>query len=229
MQQTFKTPKGTELPMLDLRGKPYLQVAHRLVWFREEHPDWSIQTEMVEKANYEGSPIRYAIFRASIIMTKVPRQGSIGYPDIVLATATGQESSNDFPDYIEKAETKAIGRALAMCGYGTQFAPELDEGERLADAPVAPARNPMPKATKTKQLEALGAATVEQKKRIAELAVQKLAANPNDGKSIIDSLNAEFHLNLTSSDDLTHNKAKVLIAAMEAKPDFQLPYDHPQS
>ena len=36
----------------------------------------------------------------------------------------------------EKAETKAVGRALAMLGYGTQFAPELDEGERIVDSPV---------------------------------------------------------------------------------------------
>jgi hypothetical protein len=36
-----------------------------------------------------------------------------------------------------KAETKAVGRALAMLGYGTQFAPEMDEGERIVDSPVA--------------------------------------------------------------------------------------------
>ena len=41
-----------------------------------------------------------------------------------------------FPDYIEKAETGAIGRALAMCGYGTLQAPEFDEQDRLADAPI---------------------------------------------------------------------------------------------
>ncbi len=30
----------------------------------------------------------------------------------------------------------AIGRALAALGYGTQFAPELDEQHRIVDAPV---------------------------------------------------------------------------------------------
>ena len=40
------------------------------------------------------------------------------------------------PDYIEKAETGAIGRALAMCGYGTLQAPGFDEQDRLADTPV---------------------------------------------------------------------------------------------
>jgi hypothetical protein len=55
----------------------------------------------------------------------------------IIATARKRETENGFPDYIEKAETGAVGRALAMCGYGTLQAPEFDEGERLADAPFA--------------------------------------------------------------------------------------------
>ena len=35
----------------------------------------------------------------------------------------------------------AIGRALAMCGYGTLQAPEFDEQDRLADTPVEKAKN----------------------------------------------------------------------------------------
>ena len=54
----------------------------------------------------------------------------------IIATARKKETEIGFPDYIEKAETGAIGRALAMCGYGTLQAPEFDEQERLADSPV---------------------------------------------------------------------------------------------
>jgi len=37
----------------------------------------------------------------------------------------------------EGAETAAIGRALGVAGYGTQFmGDEMDEGEHLADSPV---------------------------------------------------------------------------------------------
>ena len=53
-----------------------------------------------------------------------------------IATARKKETEIGFPDYIEKAETGAIGRALAMCGYGTLQAPEFDEGERIADSPI---------------------------------------------------------------------------------------------
>jgi len=53
------------------------------------------------------------------------------------ATAYKSEKAASFPDYIEKCETGAIGRALAMVGYGTQFTgDELNEGDRLADSPV---------------------------------------------------------------------------------------------
>lgn len=125
--RTFKTPKGTELPMLDLKGKPYLQVAHRVAWFREEHPDWTIETEQLTIDDTR------AIFTARI------KDG-----ERLIAMATGHETKGDFADFIEKAETKAIGRALALCGYGTQFAPELDEGQRLADTPIEPAKRPKP-------------------------------------------------------------------------------------
>ena len=52
------------------------------------------------------------------------------------ATAKKRETEMGFPDYIEKAETGAIGRALAMCGYGTLQAPEFDKQDRPADASV---------------------------------------------------------------------------------------------
>lgn len=115
-----KTPKGTELPLMNIKGKPYLQVAHRLVWFREDHPDWTIKTDI---ERIEGNA---AIGFAEIIDAK----------GTVIATAHKYEDSKGFPDFIEKAETGAIGRALALCGYGTQFAPEFDEESRLVDSPV---------------------------------------------------------------------------------------------
>jgi hypothetical protein len=118
--RTFKTKKGTELPISDIKGKDYLLVAHRIVWFREEHPEWSILTESVVFNE------KQAVFKATIVNEK----GNI------VATAHKQEDPRGFGDYMEKAETGAVGRALALVGYGTQFAPDLDEGDRLADSPI---------------------------------------------------------------------------------------------
>lgn len=127
-RRNFKTEKGTELPLLNLKGKEYLQVAHRLQWFREVNPNGSIETELV-RLDVEN---KTALVRAKIQI--LDRDLRIMVP---VATAYGSEAAKDFPDFLEKAETKAVGRALAMCGFGTQFASDdLDEGTRIVDSPV---------------------------------------------------------------------------------------------
>jgi len=98
----------------------YLPVAARIAWFRREHPLWSILTEVEQLAD------KAVVMKATI-------KDMLG---TVIATARKKETEMGFPDYIEKAETGAIGRALAMCGYGTLQAPEFDEQDRLADSPV---------------------------------------------------------------------------------------------
>jgi hypothetical protein len=119
-----------------LRGKggesEYLEVKWRLVWLRAEHPDAQIATQLHAGGVEEG----HAVFRANVT---IPAGGS--------ASGWGSETARDFGDFLEKAETKALGRALAALGYGTQFAPELDEGDRIADSPVD--RKPTPRAGTT--------------------------------------------------------------------------------
>lgn len=144
--------------MMQLKGKDYLQVAWRLVWFREDHPDWSIDTVPLEMDE------QHAIFKATICDENGVQKSS----------GHGSECSKDFTDFLEKAETKAVGRALAMLGYGTQFAAdELDEGERIADSPVdrtpkpaqpAPKAQPKPANTGSAQL-----ATEEQKQMLRDV------------------------------------------------------------
>lgn len=110
--------------LLSLKGKNYLAVQWRLVWFWDRNKTGQIITEMVEHSE------SHAVFKASI----VDEQHNT-------ATGWGSETKSDFADYMEKAETKAIGRALAVLGYGTQFAQELDEGGSVADSPVEPKGN----------------------------------------------------------------------------------------
>ena len=103
----------------------YLQVMWRIVWFRDRHPDGAITSELIDHDKAE----RWAMFRATV---SIPGGGS--------ATDYGSESARDFPDYIEKASTKAIGRALAALGFGTQFSAWEFGGEaaadRIVDSPV---------------------------------------------------------------------------------------------
>lgn len=105
-------------------NREYLPVSARLVWFRSEHPDWGIVTTVVEiNLTPENGRRPYAIFQAQIFNA----EGRL------MATATKMEDERGFPDFIEKAETGSVGRALAMCGYGTQFAPELEESGNRGD------------------------------------------------------------------------------------------------
>jgi hypothetical protein len=128
--------------MMNLKGKQYLPVAARLVWFRQEHPDWDVRTEIVRLEE------DWAVVKATI---GPAASGESYYGTEVRATGHKMEHRAHFPDFMEKAETGAIGRALAVLGYGTQFAPEFDEGQqRIVDTPQEPRRKqdptPMPQA-----------------------------------------------------------------------------------
>lgn len=122
--------------------KDYLPVKWRVVWLRSEHPDATIVTEALQVSE------EFAVFRAEVTLANGAR-----------ATGHGSESTRDFRDHIEKAETKAVGRALANLGFGTEHAAEMDEGDgadgekRIADAPMkarpAPPARPEPPARPT--------------------------------------------------------------------------------
>jgi len=126
MQNTcVQTPKGTSLPLLNLKNGQYLEVKYRVVWFREVCPDWSILTSIVEKTK------DHCVFRAEIL----DPSGRI------IAVSHKCENMKDFYDFMEKAETGAIGRALALIGFGTQFTNDLDEGNRIVDSPASKSSN----------------------------------------------------------------------------------------
>src|SRR5260370_4198186 len=147
-EQRFRhfNPNGHVIETKSKKGlAEYLPVQWRIVWFRYECAEGSIETEPVqidldreteeegfawneEKRRSEKVIKRangFAMFRAVVKNGK----GGIG-------TGTKSEKAASLHDYIEKAETGAIGRALAALGYGTQFAPELNEEHRIVDAPV---------------------------------------------------------------------------------------------
>ncbi len=102
-------------------GEDYLDVKHRLLWLRTEHPDAQIVTEHIQ---IDGQS---AIFKATVT---IPGGGT--------ASGHGSETAGDFPDYIEKAETKALGRALNALGYGAQFADSEERREPQQRVTAAP-------------------------------------------------------------------------------------------
>ena len=110
-------------------GRDYLEVKWRLLWLRTEYPTARLTTELVK---FDDG---FALFRAEATL-----------PTGASATGWGSETIHDFADYIEAAETKAIGRALAGLGFGTQFCRDFDfaaaaraeaSQPQIVDAPVA--------------------------------------------------------------------------------------------
>src|SRR5258708_17553981 len=112
----------------------YLPVAWRLYWFRTENPKGRIDSHALTLDLERG---------AAIFETYVERE------DGGSARMHGSETAGDWKDYIEKAQTKSLGRALAAVGYGSQFTDdEVTEGERIVDSPVDPTPEPANGTTK---------------------------------------------------------------------------------
>lgn len=95
-----------------VKGRDYLEVKWRVAWMRSEHPDAIIETDLA--SHQDGR----AIMRARVTL-----------PNGASATGWGSETVSTSETYIEKAETKAIGRALTALGFGTPLNTEIEASE----------------------------------------------------------------------------------------------------
>jgi hypothetical protein len=116
----------------EFKGRAYMDVAHRLLWLNADVERYDISTE------YLALDEQRVIARATV--TLYAEDGSVRRR----AIGHGSSSKATVPSFVrvlEKAETAAVGRALGMLGYGTQYAQEFDDADddHLADSP-APGR-----------------------------------------------------------------------------------------
>jgi hypothetical protein len=128
--------------LMQLKGRSYLNVQNRLLWFiRDQRAlivaglaqvPYVVNSELVEM-DREAGWAHFKTYVRDVLGNEV--------------TMYGSEAAKDFPDFAEKASTKSLGRALLALGYGTAFAPEMDEGERVVDSPVERRPRPQPMAT----------------------------------------------------------------------------------
>ncbi len=112
--------------MTKLQGRDYLPVMARVAWYRETFPNGQINTDFI------------VVGELVIAKTSVSdNEGNF----LASGSATVRDASDKERAWagriVEKAETAAIGRALANAGFGTLAAGD-DEGEYLADTPQAP-------------------------------------------------------------------------------------------
>ena len=182
-------------------GKLYAPVYVRIALFREDHPvsdGWGINAEVV--STDENSCLARAVI--------IDPQGR------VVSTGHKREHKAHFPDYEEKSLTGAVGRALLMAGYGTQYAlDELDEGERIVDAPIPGTMrmNATPTVTKTDpQVEYKIAATnfMNECKRILGPDIL-----PADAKSV--------YARMFGTETMTTEKLKAALVRMSEYADLE--------
>lgn len=109
----------------------YLEARWAVAWFRHEWPHAEVHTEPLQVQLGQGG---HAFFRATV--TLIDADGVVRGR----ATGHGQELASDFAgDFVEKAETKALRRALNLLGFSKELAdPDLaTEAEYVAPAEKA--------------------------------------------------------------------------------------------
>jgi hypothetical protein len=129
----------------------YLPVQWRVAWFRSVCPEGTIETEEMEVDLDREFEVEAMVWNAEKRRSEKIIKRAKGYARFKAtvtdgkggrATGTKSECAANFADFCEKAESGAIGRALAALGYGTQFTDELNEIPRIVDSPVE--RQPSP-------------------------------------------------------------------------------------
>ena len=196
LEKKYKT-KDNGVERWNTRQVDYLPVQWRLVWFREECKEGTIETELVH-VDYE---VRRAVFKATVSDGK--GAFATGYK---IAVATPQ-----FSDFLEKAETGAVGRALAGLGYGAQFAPEFDEEDGQIIEETSSTPPPMPIASASPVVVSAPSAKALENRcerlfgagKWATLKVRHLGANSND-----DSLTPEQCMQLKVAMDTAEQRAR---------------------
>lgn len=143
-------------------GQPYLPVAARIQWLASTHQQYRIETTMerMERIEADGRlPDYLVVMRSRVELLDGDRAGSV-------AIGHGHCFAREFADAWEKSETRSIGRALALLGFGHQgLEIEFEEGRkgdgsvRLADAP-GPVRTKAPDELPTKVREAFAEAGI---------------------------------------------------------------------
>jgi hypothetical protein len=199
-----ETPFEPARYLTRVNGSDYLEVKWRLVWLRDQHPDATVETELI--SHNENT----AVFRARVA---IPGAGS--------STGWGSETAGDFRDYLEKAETKALGRALAALGFGTQFCPDFEFGAavgRVVDAPVKVANQSRSSAPASRQ-DAASVAAIGPDQPATQRQLRYLQAVAReaglDGSALDERAMQEFGVQAAA---LSRRDASALIDIIQSRP-----------
>ncbi len=109
---------------VSIKGKLYVQVSDRILYFNETYPDGYIQTELLSQPHDERVVIRATVSPAEGRRFTGMAQEVVGEGFINKTSA------------LENCETSAVGRALAMMGIGViDSVASIDEINKAKTSP----------------------------------------------------------------------------------------------
>lgn len=94
---------------IDIKGKNYVLVSDRIIYFNENYPNGSITTKLISDWNSDLIVIKSTV----IPDIEKPLRKFTGYSQAVVGQGMVNKTAA-----LENAETSAVGRALGMIGIG---------------------------------------------------------------------------------------------------------------
>jgi hypothetical protein len=132
-------PKDLKNKAIDIKGKKYVLVSDRVLYFNEAYQSGSITTELVTPHD------------AQTIIIKATIRPDVSLPDrtfTAYSQATWDDGYINKTSALENAETSAIGRALGFMGIGVlesiASADEIHKATTYPSRPAYGARKPYP-------------------------------------------------------------------------------------
>ena len=145
-----------KLKTINIKGKEYVEVNERLKYFRENYPDHSLVTEILQCTD------DHCVMKASIMSGGIPI--ATGHAHEVRSASFINKTS-----FVEVCETSAWGRALANFGIGI-------------DASVASAQEVVNAIAQTEKPKKC---TISKKKSLSSTQFDAMMKAIRDGESLV--------------------------------------------
>lgn len=160
--------KSLQDKAIDIKGKKYVLVADRILYFNQEYPNGRIKTYLKSKPDADRVVIK------AVVMPDVDNDKRVftGYSQALWGDGYINKTSA-----IENCETSAIGRALAMMGIGVVDSLASVDEINKADIQSKMTMNPRQVSEISNLLEEKGIFEAEDKQKIVKAIAGTEALN----------------------------------------------------
>jgi hypothetical protein len=166
---------------IDFKGKKYVLVSDRVLYFNETYKEGSITTELISKPEDD------------LVVMKATVKPNDKQTFTAYSQATWGEGYINKTSALENAETSAVGRALAFMGIGViESIASADEINKAQTQPSKPSQKPQNALSNAKQA-ILEVSDIEELETIEKQikASTKLTKEEKDGLKEVISLRAK--------------------------------------